>query len=59
MEAVIAPDPAARSRHDFPFKQARKDVALQPTTNKSAIFRFLHVTFFIRKIEEKFLSEQI
>ena len=59
IEAVTAPDPAARSRHDFPFKQARKDVALQPTPNKSAIFRFLHITFFISKIEEKFLLEQI
>ena len=59
METVVAPDPAARSRHDFPYTLARKDVAVQPTPNISAIFRFLHITFFISKIEEKFLLEQI
>ena len=53
MKAVIAPDPAARSRHDFLFKWARKDVALQPAPNKSAIFSFFAYNFFYKQNRRK------
>ena len=63
MEAVIAPDPAAKSRHDFPSSgpermllySLRKIKARQKIIN----FRFLPTTFFISKIEEKLLLERI